>query len=319
MYNMEIKCYENRKIEGIYFNRGLTDLIKMLCCVMVALHHYSQYVLSHNIASNLFYMALSAQGGYLGVGIFFFLSGYGLIKSDMNKHLSFLMFIKKRITKVYLPVLLISIIWFPIYRIIEDNPTSLQDVISVFWKWNDNVLWFIRIILELYLFFYIYSEIRLLHYKNIKGITLSLFFIGAIIYTILSNKSYTISIPLFFLGIACGEFSYLRKVFSNSWRVLMLIIIAILGIIFSHQPSLKPMLYNYIVIFLLMWICSKWRIAISKLPKFVGGASFDVYLTHNKILMVLKYFMPIVPIWLFMTLTIVSTTLFYNLRKLLNL
>lgn len=68
-------CNDN---EGVYLNRSLTDLVKWLCCIMVALHHYSQYVLSNDISNNIIYQIFSTQGGYLGVGVFFFLSGFGL-------------------------------------------------------------------------------------------------------------------------------------------------------------------------------------------------------------------------------------------------
>lgn len=78
---------------------------------MVMLHHYSQYVISHEISHAIPYQLLSTQGGYLGVAIFFFLSGYGLMESESKSHLNLKTFFKRRFLKIYLPVLLISFIW----------------------------------------------------------------------------------------------------------------------------------------------------------------------------------------------------------------
>lgn len=65
---------------------------------MIALHHYS---IDRVIAGthNPIYQLLSTQGGWLGVAIFFFLSGYGLMKSELKNHIEFVPFVKKRLLK----------------------------------------------------------------------------------------------------------------------------------------------------------------------------------------------------------------------------
>jgi len=75
------------------------------------LHHYSQYVCANGLSDSFIYKALSMQGGYFGVAIFFFLSGYGLMESESKSHLKLTDFIRRRILKVYLPILLVSGIW----------------------------------------------------------------------------------------------------------------------------------------------------------------------------------------------------------------
>lgn len=118
---------------------------------MVAVHHYSQYVISNNISHNLLYQGFSSQGGYLGVAVFFFLSGYGLMKSDMIKHLSFGNFVRKRFIKVYLPVVLVTAIWLPIYYTLVGKGNLSVSVIDILqdllWNWKDGVLLFIRCLL----------------------------------------------------------------------------------------------------------------------------------------------------------------------------
>ena len=47
----------------------------------------------------------------MGVAIFFFLSGYGLMESEQKSHLSLAAFFKRRFLNVYLPVLLVTALW----------------------------------------------------------------------------------------------------------------------------------------------------------------------------------------------------------------
>ena len=58
-------------------DKNLSTWIKLGAAIIVALHHYSQYVCANGLSSNIFYTIMSSQGGYLAVAVFFFLSGYG--------------------------------------------------------------------------------------------------------------------------------------------------------------------------------------------------------------------------------------------------
>ena len=78
-------------------DKNLSSFLKFLAAITVALHHYSQYVCANHLSENILYKVLSSQGGYLAVGIFFFLSGYGLMESEKKHHLSPIGFIKKTI------------------------------------------------------------------------------------------------------------------------------------------------------------------------------------------------------------------------------
>jgi len=94
--------------------KNTSNFLKVTAALMVMLHHYSQYVCANGLSDSIIYKALSSQGGYLGVAIFFFLSGYGLMESESKSHLNLTEFIKRRILKVYLPVLLVSGIWLAV-------------------------------------------------------------------------------------------------------------------------------------------------------------------------------------------------------------
>lgn len=97
-----------------YIDRGFSDLLKIIAALLVMFAHYCNVKGAMGYSLNLFEIAIRSQGGNVGVAVFFFLSGYGLMMSELRSHLSFKQFLKKRFLKIYLPVLLITAIWLPI-------------------------------------------------------------------------------------------------------------------------------------------------------------------------------------------------------------
>lgn len=100
-------------------DKQLSSLVKFAAALTVALHHYSQYVCANDLSECIIYKLFSTQGGYLAVGVFFFLSGYGLMESEKKKHLPTAAFLKKRLLRVYLPALLVTLLWLPIKSYVQ--------------------------------------------------------------------------------------------------------------------------------------------------------------------------------------------------------
>ena len=100
-------------------DKQLSSLVKFAAALTVALHHYSQYVCANDLSECIIYKLFSSQGGYLAVGVFFFLSGYGLMESEKKKHLPTSAFLKKRLLRVYLPALLVTLLWLPIKSYVQ--------------------------------------------------------------------------------------------------------------------------------------------------------------------------------------------------------
>lgn len=113
---------------ALSFERGWSDWLKLVAAIMVALSHYSTVIVYNNHWSSNPIISLLAQGGYIGVAIFFFFSGYGLMESESKQHLAITKFVKKRLLKVYLPVLLVSFLWIPIYYSVNH-----EDINITFW------------------------------------------------------------------------------------------------------------------------------------------------------------------------------------------
>jgi len=96
-------------------SKGTCYLLKIIAAMTIVVHHYAHYRFDYGYTSNFILKLFASQGGFLGVGLFFFLSGYGLMESEMNNHITFGKYLRRRILKVYLPVVLVTMLWLPVY------------------------------------------------------------------------------------------------------------------------------------------------------------------------------------------------------------
>lgn len=184
----------------IELNRNFTDLLKLLAALMVAAGHYCAYAVSHG-HGNVVYSVLASIGGYIGVAIFFFLSGYGLMMSEKKRHTPFLSFIKKRLVKLYFPAVLVSAIW-GIVRWPDDMGFEWIDnyLYLALWGFGDGILWFVRVIIVEYLLFavYIYLHIKLWMREAMLWLGTALVYVFVFFYV---GEWAAVSIPMFTLGI----------------------------------------------------------------------------------------------------------------------
>lgn len=306
--------------EGIYIDKNLTDVVKMLACVMVALHHYSAYVISVDYNNNIVLQAFSTQGGYLGVALFFFMSGFGLMMSEKRHHLNCFPFLKKRLSKVLIPSIIVTIIWLPIFYVMHmrgGNSLNDNDLHRELWHWGDDVMWFVKTLTLQYLFFSIYSFFRQTrpHYKSLVLIiiTIASFFIS---YSVVLRHA--ISLPLFYLGIWIADNpslsrKLLKSIVVPSGLILLMLATCYIG---RHNAMILHILFNYIVVLIALIALSLFRISISNLPSIIGQGSFDVYLVHNKVIMSMRHIWGVFPLWSFMLATIITTIIFGYFRVL---
>ena len=75
----------------IALSRGLTDSLKFIAALMVAFGHYAGYALPYT--ENCIYRLTVMFAGNVGVALFFILSGYGLMKSELYRHQDLLQFV----------------------------------------------------------------------------------------------------------------------------------------------------------------------------------------------------------------------------------
>ena len=281
---------------------------------MIAMHHFSQIRCIEG-TGNALYFAFSTQGGYLGVAIFFFLSGYGLMKSEQQRHLSPFSFLKRRLIKTYIPAVVVSIIWAVYMLFAFAKPIDINLLRGVVWNFNDEVLWFVRAIICLYILFLVYCHIS--RFKIISLITLGIIAVWCTDVGLVHGAS----IFMFFGGVSIAEHGHVWWSFMHKWATIVaaFICIALFCVLFERDALVLHLLFDVSFIFIFVASMSYFHVRITGLPRCISSCSYDIYLVHNKALIILRSFGAIIPLWQFAGLSFLFTIVFYNLRKFLKL
>lgn len=308
----------------IIIDRGLTDVLKFICCLLVALSHYAQYAIINGLSSSFIINLISTQGGYLGVSIFFLLSGYGLSESMRKRPIDFRTFAIKRICKVYVPAVVVSLIWVITLWMIPDmqvnttgldtqisNSTVIISLLRVFLlSFQDSVLWFVKVIMVLYLSFYTYHMAK----KKNSTAALILLIIESIIIAIATYVFIapfaSVSVFAFVLGIVVSDYNQFLS--NNKWISFIggIMLTAVIAICVRHNSYFLHGCINYVLLFCLILCFCLFEIRVDS-NKYLGGLSYDLYLTHNKFKVWMATYCPSMNILLF-SIAIVAISICYN-------
>lgn len=298
--------------------------MKFIAAFVVVLHHYTQYAVGALHNSNFIFQLFSNYGGTVGVAIFFFFSGYGLMESELKSHLSPLAFFKRRFLKIYMPVILVTALWIVIYYAILRNvgiSINLFDFTSTDYfsftqefafGFFDPILWFIKVILVLYPAFYIFTWLR---QKN-EWIAWLFFattvFIIRYLAQIWIGEFAKFSIPFFAIGVLSSEFKRLN------WNILniSLIPIVLYGII-ELSLGVKYTLFLCTIISLIIIIFTAYKPKLA-CPALIAALSFDIYLVHYKIFLSLREVMPGISLCIFLIFTAIGGGYFLLHPKIFN-
>lgn len=278
-------------------NRNITDSTKMVCCIMVFLHHYY-------LGTPWVYTL-----GRTACCVFFFLSAYGITKSLNRKSVGLIDFLKRRLSKVYIPLLMVNAITLisfmifkgtgniPIFSVFCNQITTVQtDSLSFLYLFDimqmDSVTWFIDVLLIGYLFVWCLSQIPS---KN-KRVAVAVSGYTALMCLPVTppHTWYLIDTLGFMAGILFAEyenkFSSLNtnccsKIFIAS--VLMFLIfsgagIALQGMILGRYMKLITIGYSLSACAIVA-MAGRKQTRESIICKLLGGLSFFIYLTHVKI------------------------------------
>lgn len=137
-----------------YISIDNSNIIKGLFAAYIVFHHLSKRT-SCGIIFRVF-----AENGYLPVAIFFFITGYGLVKSYQTRHDYLQHFILKRLPPVLVPFLLIAVVYWIQYCI--QNQTILGPI-SILHMMKSEILlvkfsWYVIVILIYYIWFWFFAR-----------------------------------------------------------------------------------------------------------------------------------------------------------------
>lgn len=235
--------------------------------------------------------------GNIGVDIFLFLSGVGLFFS-YTKDKNVLRFYKRRVSRIFPAVLIVSIIWYGFSGTKRLSAFLCKILLLNFFKEGDCSFWFFSLLLILYIIY------PILHYfVEKKGL------VGSIILIILSLvlsflmrelipqrfeqiEVALTRIPIFIIGILLGEkIKSHRKI--PQWTFILIFISSIVLIYilkYINLPNNYRFVYRYIffplaieLVFLFSFLYSKFKLLFSrKIFIYLGKYSMEMYLIYEK-------------------------------------
>ena len=281
----------NEEVLDGRISKDLTTLLKGLCCILVGLHHFSRIMVEQRGSSNPFYILLASQGGNIGVGLFFFLSGYGLMESSKKKPLSIKEILKKRYWKLLWPIVIINTLFLLILRIpgINVNTEHYNNLLIEVFNFEsvDVVLWFINVLFVCYAIFYVSEACRTAKYRNYVFYGLGSCYLMVMIITRPELHWHYTNIPMFFLGVFYSQNInvFIGKV--NKTKILSLLIFICFATAigwFGYKIMWARFGVCLVVLMIILWLNLKYEIIIRGSTP-ISDSSYEYYLIHNKVLM----------------------------------
>lgn len=242
------------------------------------------------------------------MALFFFLSGFGLMESETKNHLNIWQFVKKRFWKIYKAVLIINTIEYLTILIWNYCTTGMWnnfDIMKIIGITSqDGVLWFIKDLFVCYAAFMLCTQVvrcrELFLCLSVVVVPIILCVFGEAFY-------HWQSVPLFFIGALISGRKEISAIISRHWLSWLLLVVCIGACVYLNKStgSMMPIhfIFDYGMILGFVWFCSTFAVEV-KHKSLLGMLSFSIYLVHNKIILGSLHFGHLVPVWLFLILTL---------------
>ena len=281
-------------VKGNQFNEDCFSLdacrsIKGICAVVVIMHHLSLHFYNDRI------MLPFMQSGKYAVSVFFFFTGFGLMKSFLSKPNYFKHFISTRLSKVLIPSIVAGIVYCIVESIglTEKNISIMKLVLG-----KELIIpysWFVyQIVLVYVAFYFIFKYIRNIKVGVIIFFTLTV--IDVLLFAVLGYELFwSIGIVCVVLGVLFAyKFDEILKLVKKKYYLLTAFCSALFAFLFvlmsayfqdienknSLDIALELIITNATCILfclLLVLVIMKFRIG-NRATDFFGKISFELYL-----------------------------------------
>lgn len=315
-----ILCYRFRfsgpeHFQEDHFSKYYELPIRGFFTIVIVFHHLSQYLLHPGP------FVLFREVGILCVAVFFFYSGYGLMKNVMTNPDYFKYFFLRRYTKIFVPFFLCNIIYLTAYTILGKRyglKLSLEYLLGL--RLINSQAWYIIVIALFYLIFFI--AFRVVKIRWLGLLIMTAFQIIFPTYCMMKGPGiywfqgewWFSSSSLFLIGLLMARFEKQIMCITRKWYYLLLPVSAI-GFLYFFPESvqvldqIEPLLLNEHIFVKEMignWICFLWQtMAVisfnitlflltlklrfsNRILEFLGVRSFELYLIHGLFLEILR-------------------------------
>lgn len=312
-YTLFLSSFKRRDFqEKMKFKKEWSALLKGILALLIVLHHISKMIDIWLFPSNDFALSLikqfSGSISSLFVGLFFFISGYGLTSSLMQNKEDYLRtFKKKRFMKI-LPPFIIASMFALILKYITtpdyDISTELYLYINKGIPWVTG--WFIPILIIFYILYFII-------FKNIKSTSYAistLFLVGILlnvgIYIKGFDQYWYLSNICFPIGAIYAQYEEtilleIKNKFKDYFILSNIFIIGLFSIgATGHTRPIMFILPAFLCI-IVVWYSYIYKAHNNKITIFLNEISYEIFLTHGLLLAFCDSFMRKcnIPIFLF--------------------
>lgn len=228
----------------------------------------------------------------VGVQLFFLISGFLYGKVEIPSALDFY---KKRIVKIYIPFIIVVLLFAGIYKILGVESVSWRQLIPYVFNMQAfvrpieglNHMWFLSVIIICYIITPIVKYLL----NNKPYLFVSLLVLASVVEFVFVQKMYSIAawIVLYCIGMCMGHFD--TKMVRVSTTIVSCVGLAIIMLFFQLQHLTDPAWAHYSVwlhcvlaisLFVVLYtILSKLAFRLPKCLQFVNNISYEVYLIHH--------------------------------------
>ncbi len=289
-HGVQLKKQEDNTL--FVLSRKTTDTLRGYAILSIMIHHL---VLKMSSASILLPFRLT---GYLGVSVFFFLSGYGLYQASSNKEVLYTRgFLPKRITSVYLPAVFAQLFYMIVMMIGFRQQYTLQSFLIGLFVLQpvDSNQWYILAALYHYLMFWLSLKFLKTWKKRVLFLLLS-----AIVYFVFCvgmhlSKNWFDTAFCFFLGVTFAAYGKHLFFWLKQTIVTLPVLFVLFGVsvYFSYgREDVTALAFRCLssIVFVLLTvsILNIVNIENCRSAAFIGSISLECYLMHSKAIYIIK-------------------------------
>lgn len=276
-------CLRRKKEEEGILDKASTTALKGILCIFIMLHNLGLDYQNNSWLSE----TICDHSGTVAVSMFFFLSGYGLLKGYQAKGNKFLLrLIFHNCVKLYLIAVGINLLeYFVFFRGAFDTKDTVLRILNLDLFNNFNRMnrhgWFIASILGMYvifaLVFFVFSLIKFKHNILVATLIVASISLGFYLTTLIADKGgmYTKGITCFGVGLLYAYFYTHVNKFSAKYRIPIEIITLVISIV--DILVLWGTTAGYLMNFFIIALSTKYRYD-NRVSLFLGNISLGVYL-----------------------------------------
>lgn len=268
-----------------FFDKEQTNLLKGIAIIFVVYCHYFE-----GIGLPYYYTSI----GTIGVGLFFLMSGFGLMSSRIRKKDYNKDFMKKRLSRIYPTFIISFLICCIIYCSLGWTLETKHIVDFLILSLPDSLNWYLKVQVIMYVVFWLLSLIIKDNKKfiiSILGVAILYFFIARLV--LKNDYVWYETTPIFSIGAVLAFYKEkIYDIISKKYKTFLFISIVLIFISFGlyyYIGGLYPeiaFVYSAVLLFFMSMFKLKGN---SKVMKFLGNISLELYLSHTIILRV-SYF-----------------------------